>query len=79
MLLPNHRVVGVGSNLKGHPAPTPCQGQGYLPQDQVAQSPITDAMHCGCLGWIICRIPLKGWVWLKFPYADKIACFSLLN
>jgi len=33
-------MVWVGKNLKNHPIPTPCGGQGHLPLDQIAQSPI---------------------------------------
>jgi len=28
----NHRMVWVGRDLEVHPVPTPCHGQGYVPQ-----------------------------------------------
>jgi len=43
----NHRMVWVGRDLTYHLVPTPCHGQGHLPLDQVAQSPIQPGLdHC---------------------------------
>lgn len=36
----DHGVIWVGRNLKDHLVPTPCQGDGHLPLDQVPQSSI---------------------------------------
>ncbi|EOA93912.1 hypothetical protein Anapl_14400, partial [Anas platyrhynchos] len=33
-------LVWVGRDLKDHPVPAPCHGQGHLPPAQAAQSPI---------------------------------------
>ncbi|KAK4821027.1 hypothetical protein QYF61_012113 [Mycteria americana] len=46
----NHRMVWVGRDLTDHPVPTPCHGQGHLPPDQVAQSPIQPGLE-HCQGW----------------------------
>jgi len=45
-------MVGVKRKLKHHLVPSPCHGQGHLPPDQVAQSPLQpglDHLH----GWSI--------------------------
>jgi len=36
----NHRMVCVGRDLRDHPVPTPCHGQGCHSTDQAAQGPI---------------------------------------
>ena len=46
----NHRLVWVGRDLKAHPVPALCHGQGHLPLDQVAQSPIQPGLD-HCQGW----------------------------
>jgi len=40
-------MVWVGRNLKDYLVQPPCHGQGHLPLDQVAQSPIQPGLeHC---------------------------------
>jgi len=40
-------MVWVGKDLKDHLVPSPCHGQGPLPPDQVAQSPVQPGLeHC---------------------------------
>lgn len=46
-VLPYHRMLWVGSDLKDHPVTSPCHGQGHLPADQDAQSPIPAALLKG--------------------------------
>ena len=42
-----HRLVWVGRDLIDHPVPAPCHGQGHLPPDQAAPSPIQPGLeHC---------------------------------
>ena len=41
----NNRTTYVGSDLKGHPVPTPCHGQGCYPPDQAAQGPIQPGLE----------------------------------
>ena len=41
----NHRVVRIGRVLTDHLVPTPCHGQGHLPPDQVAQSPVQPGLE----------------------------------
>jgi len=41
----NHRMVWAGRDLKHHLVPTPCHGQGHLPQDQGAQSPVQPGLE----------------------------------
>ena len=43
----NHRMVWVGRDLIDHPVPTPCPGQGPLPPDPAASSPVQPSLeHC---------------------------------
>ena len=35
----------VGRDLKAHPVPSPCSGQGHLPLDQAAQGPIQSGLE----------------------------------
>jgi len=41
----NHRMVWVGKALKDHLILTTCHGQGHLPLDQVAQSPVQPGLE----------------------------------
>jgi len=41
----NHKMVWVGRDLRDHVVPTHCYGQGHLPLDQVAQSPIQPGLE----------------------------------
>uniref|UniRef100_A0A672UYG3 Tripartite motif containing 65 n=1 Tax=Strigops habroptila TaxID=2489341 RepID=A0A672UYG3_STRHB len=41
----NHRMVWVGRDLKAHSVPTPCHGQGHLPLEQVAPSPVQPGLE----------------------------------
>uniref|UniRef100_A0A672TM59 Uncharacterized protein n=1 Tax=Strigops habroptila TaxID=2489341 RepID=A0A672TM59_STRHB len=43
-------MVCVGRDLKAHPVPVPCHGQGHLPLDQVAPSPVQPGLE-HCQGW----------------------------
>ena len=43
-------MVWVGKDLKAHPVSTPCHGQGHLPPDQVAPSPVQPSPE-HCQGW----------------------------
>jgi len=43
-------MVWVGRDLKDQLIPTPCHGQGHLPPDQVAPSPIQPGLEC-FQGW----------------------------
>ena len=43
-------MVWVGRDLKDHLVQPPCHGQGHLPLDQVAQSPIQPGLG-HCQGW----------------------------
>jgi len=38
-------MVWVGRDLQRSSSPTPCHGQGHLPLDQVAQSPIQPGLE----------------------------------
>jgi len=38
-------MVWVGRDRKDHPVPNPCHGQGHLPPDQIAQSPIQPGLE----------------------------------
>ncbi|KAK4821804.1 hypothetical protein QYF61_003833 [Mycteria americana] len=40
-----HRMIWVAKDLKDHLVPTPCHGQGQLPLDQVAQSPMQPGLE----------------------------------
>jgi len=39
-------MVWVGRDLKDHPVPNPRHGQGHLPLDQAAPSPIQPGLEC---------------------------------
>ena len=48
---PLHGMVWAGRDLKAHPVPTPCHGQGHLPLEQVAPSPCVQPGLEHCQGW----------------------------
>ena len=43
-------MAGVGKDLKDHPVPAPCHGQGCPPPAQAAQGPIQPGFEC-LQGW----------------------------
>jgi len=46
-------VAWIGRDLRAHPLPNPCHGQGCHPPDQAAQCPIQPGLE-PLLGWGIC-------------------------
>jgi len=69
-------MVWAGRDLKAHPFPIPCHGQGHLPPHHVAQSPIQPGLE-HLQGWGIhsfsgqpgpgphCRseVKISAWFW----------------
>ena len=55
-----HRIIellqlGLEGTFRGHPVQPPCNVQGHLQLDQIAQSPIQPGLEC-FQGWGICHV-----------------------
>ena len=62
-----HRIVewfGLGGTLKIIQFQTPCHGQGHLPLDQVAQSPVQPGLGHGDLSLNHGDLEKLHWFWL---------------
>lgn len=70
-------MARVGKDLKDHLFPTPCHGQGHLPPDQFAQSPIQPGFEY-LQGWGIHNLFKQPVPVPHNPHSEEFAPKSIL-